>query len=657
MKSCDQHERKQDSASVWTPRRATALIGMLPLLLSVNAHAVQFDFYDNEITGSLDTTLSYGAMWRLQERDSSNIADINADDGNRNFSKGLVSQVFKVTTDLSANYENYGLFVRGSAHYDTQIMDKRNDYFNTTDGVEHPSQTYPRDNSFTRDTRKIAGRNAELLDFYVSGSWDIAGYPLSGRLGRQVLNWGESTFYRGGINAINPIDAARFHLPGSEVKEVLIPMESLSFNLGLTESLSLEGFYQWQWRETRLDPVGTYFSDTDLFADGGETAYITVDDPAIKDLLANYSTVASLGLVGNGPYGPNAYLNPNTGTFKVSNIGKDLSARDDGQFGVAFRYIAEELNSTEFGLYFVNYHAKDPQVAIDLRNYQGVDVAGLNALLGPLGLGDAVPGLATLDMVGNAEARRRYVEDIRMYGFSFNTTLGDASVAGEIAYRPNAPISISATDDLLGDVLEQGVFGLTNIYDANVSSGQACTQVAGKQICRGALFDNYERAEIFNASLSTIYNFGPRLSFDSLVGVAEVSGEFIRGSDLKYTSWNGFERRYVGAQDKAYVNSAGDDVQVTRDSYGYTLLLTGSWNDIFAGVTLAPYAVYQDDFKGNSNRVGNFIEGRKAYTLGVDAIYLNSFQVGMQYTNYYGADDNNVMRDRDNISITGKYSF
>ena len=639
-----------------TPRHAGPILGMLPLLLVAQAQAVEFGFADNQVKGSLDSTLSYGAMWRVQGRDSSNVADINADDGNRSFDKGLASQVFKITSDLSASYRNYGLFLRGTAYYDTQIMDKRNDYLGTTDGVERPSQAFPQDDHFTRDTRHVSGRKAELLDVYLSGDWDIAEHPLTGRVGRQVLNWGESTFYRGGINTINPVDASRFHLPGSELKEVLVPVEALSFNLGLTENLSLESFYQWKWKETRLDPVGTYFSDNDLFADGGKTAYTTVDDPQFKELLAGYPSVAALGLLGNGPHGASPYLNPNTGTFKVANIGKDLEARDDGQFGVALRYIAEQLNSTEFGLYFVNYHAKDPQVAVDLRRYQGVDVNALNALLGPLGLGEAVPGLATLDLANNVEARRDYVEDIRMYGFSFNTTLGDASVAGELAYRPNMPISIAATDDLLGDVFSQGLNG-TSLYDASTPANQACAALAGKQLCRGGLFENYERAETYNASLTGIYNFGPQLSFDSVIGVAEVAGEFIRGSSLEYTAWDGSKRRFVGAQDKAYANGEGNDVQISRDSYGYTLMLQGSWDNVFAGVKLSPYVVYQDDFKGNSDRTGNFIEGRKAYTLGADATYLNSFQVGLQYTNYFGAGDNNTLRDRDNVSITGKYSF
>lgn len=634
------------------PWQAGAALALLPLLVANSVQAVEFSFADNQVTGSLDTTVSYGSMWRVQGRGNDNIGDINADDGNRNFDTGLVSEVYKATSDLSARYENYGLFVRGTAFYDTQIMDKRNDYYGTTEGIERPSQNFPNDNEFTEDTRHNAGRKAQILDAYLYGNWDIYEQPVAAKVGRQVISWGEGVFYRGGVNTVNPVDAAKYHLPGSELKEVLMPMEAFSFNVGLTDNLSMEAFYQWKWKETQLDPVGTYFGETDLFAEGGNTAYTTTQDPDLLAIMGAYQAAAGFGLVGNGPYGPNAYLNTDTGVFKVANIGKDIEADDSGQLGVSFRYVAEQLNSTEFGFYFVNYHAKEPQVAIDLTNYAGVDMNTLG------GFGPAGPGVATLDMASNAQARRDYVEDIRMYGFSFNTTLGDASFSGELAYRPNAPISISATDDLLGDLLGQGVTGNTNIYDSNVAGDAACAQVAGKDLCRSQIFENYQRAETYNISLSTIYNFGPLVSFDSVMGVAEVASQHIRGSSLKYTAWDGSSRKFASTTDKAYVSPEnGDSDQISRDSYGYTLLLSGSWNDVYAGVKLSPYVVYQDDFQGNSDRTGNFIEGRKAYTLGMDASYLNSFEVGLQYTEYYGAGRNNSMRDRDNVSLSAKYSF
>ena len=57
---------------------------------------------------NLDTTVSWGARWRIQDRDYSIISpfeggtawSVNGDDGNLNFGKGLVSNTAKATVDL-----------------------------------------------------------------------------------------------------------------------------------------------------------------------------------------------------------------------------------------------------------------------------------------------------------------------------------------------------------------------------------------------------------------------------------------------------------------------------------------------------------------------------------------------------------------------------
>ena len=619
-----------------------ALAGVLPLLVAAPAQAVEFSFADNEVSGSLDTTLSYGQLWRVQGQSRSN-DDVNVNDGNRNFDTGLASEVFKITSDLEMNYQNYGLFVRGTAFYDTQIMDKRNDFY-SGDRAAQPSQNTPNDDRFTRDTRHTAGRDAQILDAYVYGNWDVAERPVTARLGRQVFNWGEGLFYRGGVNTSNPVDGARFRLPGAELKEVLIPVEAVSFNIGLTDNLSMETFYQFKWKETAIDPVGSYFSETDLFAEGGSTAYSR--QPDLIPLAGLYSNLGSTGgLQGGRNVDANGYI-------KVASIGSDINARNDGQFGVAFRYIAEQLNSTEFGFYFVNYHSKEPTLAADLGDYPGLDLNAIAlscAALGPLcpDPARAAGGIATIDVANSVNARRQYVEDIRMYGFSFNTTLGDASVFGELTYRPNLPIGVAATNDLLGDLLRQA---------PQVVQGQQ-VNIGGQPLQLGDEIHNYERVEAYNASLGTIYNFGPSLGFDALTGVAELASEHLRGSDLKYTAFDGSTRYYSGRGDSSYTFGYGRSYQVNKNAYGYTLVLSGTWNDVFAGVNLSPFVVYRDDFEGNSYQTGRFIEGRKAYTLGIKAAYMNSLDAELQYTEFSGGGNNNAVRDRDNIGFNVKYSF
>lgn len=647
-----------------------AFAGVLPLLVAAHAQAVEFSFADNEITGSIDTTVSYGQLWRVQGQDKSN-NDINTNDGNRNFDTGLVSEVFKITTDLEASYQNYGVFIRGTAFYDTQIMDKRNDY-NDANNPAQPSQTYPRNNSFTRETRHKAGRDAQILDAYVYGNWDVGDMPVSGRFGKQVFNWGEGLFYRGGVNTTNPVDAAKFRLPGSEVKEVLVPVEALSFNVGLTDNLSMEAFYQWNWKETAIDPVGTYFSETDLFADGGSTAYTTVgalSNPLFQTVYNGAVSGGFAGLPANfGGLQGTSYLD-NNGVIKVANVGPDINAKNDGQFGIAFRYIAEELNSTEFGFYFVNYHAKEPTIYADLNaSYAGLNIdqlASLGRLLGVsassyddlvsqaatnpaaatvLGL---VNGAAAVDVANQVNARREYAEDIRMYGMSFNTTLGVASVFGELSYRPNLSIGIATTNDLLGDLLGQAAY---------LADGRQ-VNIGGQLVDINDQIHNSERVEAFNTSLGTIYNFGPSFGFDSLFGVAELGSEHIRGSSLQYTAYDGSRRYYSGRGNGSYVSGYDRDDQVNKNAYGYTLVLSGTWNDVYAGVNLSPFAVFKHDFEGNSHQTGNFIEGRKAYTVGMRASYLNSLEAEIQYTEFYGAGQNNGARDRDNIGLNVKYSF
>lgn len=649
------------------------LAGLLPLLGGAEVEAVEFSFADDEIKGSFDTTLSYGQLWRVQGQDKTN-DDVNINDGNRNFDTGLVSEVYKVTSDLEVSYKNYGAFVRGSAFYDTRIMDKRTDY-SGSNNPSQPSQNFPDNDSFTYDTRHSAGRDAQILDAYVYGNWDVGDLPLTARLGRQVFNWGEGLFYRGGVNTTNPINAAQFRLPGSELKEVLVPIEALNFNMGLSDNLSMETFYQFNWKETQVDPVGTYFSETDLFADGGNTAYAVMPQlTALNGLYQGLSAAGAGGLQGGG--GADA-----VGNFKVASIGPDINAKNDGQYGVAFRYLAEQLNATEFGFYFVNYHAKEPTIYADLGSYSGLNLAELTAATTPAiqqavaaqagisvaqlqaalaaapnsplaqayrsTLTSAVGGIATMDVANQVQGRREYAEDIRMFGVSFNTTLGDASLFGELAYRPNMPIGIATTSDLLGDLLMQA---------PQMASG-AHVNIGGNDVGLGDKIHNAERVEMFNTSLGTIYNFGPRMSFDSLTGVAELSSEHLRGSSLKYTAWDGSTRYYSSRGNVPYINGHDRNDQVNKNAFGYTLMLQGTWNDAYAGVNLSPFVIYKDDFEGNSHQTGNFIEGRKAYTLGVRASYQNRLEAELQYTEFYGAGQNSAIRDRDNIGLNVKYSF
>ena len=159
------------------------------------------------------------------------------------------------------------------------------------------------------------------------------------RVGKQVVSWGESTFIQNSINSINPMDVAAFRRPGAEIKEGLIPVNML-LSQGISDALTVEGFYQLEWDQTVIDNCGTFFSTTDVVADGCERMVYAGSD-----------------------FDPN----PANGYRYLPRAG-DRDARDSGQWGLALRWYAAELNDTEFGLYAMNYHSRNPYYSVIAGN-------------------------------------------------------------------------------------------------------------------------------------------------------------------------------------------------------------------------------------------------------------------------------------------------
>jgi hypothetical protein len=111
------------------PRRLplVAAIAAVGLMGSIPAQAFQFDVTD-EVKGSVDTTLTYGALWRVTAQDKNLLAPANGgvrnsanyDNGNANYERGdLVSSLFKMTNDVSLDYKNFGAFLRVLSFYNS----------------------------------------------------------------------------------------------------------------------------------------------------------------------------------------------------------------------------------------------------------------------------------------------------------------------------------------------------------------------------------------------------------------------------------------------------------------------------------------------------------------------------------------------------------
>ena len=117
----------------------------------------------------------------------------------------------------------------------------------------------------------------------MTGAFDAGEAAVDVRLGNHVLNWGESTFIQNGVNVINPFDVTKLRTPGAELRDALEPVPLVSASVAPTSALSLEGFYQLDWKKTEIDPPGTYFSTNDYAGAGGNRAFF--DDPRFSAIL------------------------------------------------------------------------------------------------------------------------------------------------------------------------------------------------------------------------------------------------------------------------------------------------------------------------------------------------------------------------------------
>lgn len=355
-------------------RGATAGARVLALAALAAAPAAAVEFETGGARLSLDTTLSHGLSYRVGDRDDK-VIGVNSDDGDLNYDGGIISNTTRFIGELDVDLGAVGAFGRVQGFVDFVNLEGR-------DRTPLPDEA-----------RDRVGDDLEVLDLYVSAGGDLGEMPVDARVGNMVLNWGESTFIQGGVNVISPFDVTRLRKPGAELREGLLPAPMASVSASPTPELSVEGFYQLRWAETRIDPSGTYFSTNDYASPGGSIAYLADERtaPLVSDLggpnpataegrgLAQLIRAVNVELPGCNPTATGFVgadcLRERDRRFLGVARAADEEPRDSGQWGVALRWYSEALNDTEFGFYFINHHSRLPLVSAYYGTMEGVQNA------------------------------------------------------------------------------------------------------------------------------------------------------------------------------------------------------------------------------------------------------------------------------------------
>ncbi|MBC7102348.1 MAG: DUF1302 family protein [Parvibaculum sp.] len=501
------------------PAKIAGLTGLLLTAGTMNAYA--FDFHYGDINGYFDTTVSTGMLFRVEKPDAKLAAGSS---GDRNFDNGdMIDQTSKAVHDFNLQYHNVGIFARGTYFYNS-VMDT-NDRMN--------------------DATRQAGRSdAKFLDYFVYGDWDLSDTSrLHLRAGSQVVSWGESTFFTNGINQINPQDVVKARQAGAEVKEILVPLPMVWAGVDITGNWSIEAMQMLRWQETEIDPVGSYFSTSNLLGDGINSA-----------------------------------LGPLTRM-------QDREADDTGTYGVSTHFTVEALDYTDFGLYFINYSSYNPAI---------------NVLPDPDGVGPAA-----------AHYFADFVEDIKLYGASFNATVGKTSVAGEFSYQDNFPIQL-------------GGAGL----------GAAVGAAVG-----GTKLDTYRRLGYSQGQVTVTYVFPPNVI--PTTSQTTSATEIVWGHVYQYTN-------------EADLGGVTSNATAIRTSIG------PQWAGLFTLPYLGRFDLngtidFQMGLSGLAPAGGPPGKNTNQLGLALEAVHANKLSMRAEYTRFAGPA--NGRRDRDYAGVSLKYSF
>lgn len=375
------------------------------------AQAFTFANEEGTVKGSLDSTLTYGFATRLKDPDCALVGDpsykggscgsslnvgqwSNGDNGNLNYKKGdFFASYLKGTHELLLKMpDDVKFMARGTWLYDWKAADTRR-------------------SDLTSDAERQLTRNTRILDLWVSKDFYIGENSSRVRFGNQVQNWGESIFWMGGINATSAMDLQKYAVPGTQIKEVVLPAPMISFATGLGNGFNLDSYYQFRWEKHVYPASGGYWSASDIYGKGRQPVYgnntnfnwggVDAESTAKTNGLGRgpAAIAAAQAQLGAAPLGGSA----------AYPILSDKSAKNGGQYGLALHYKPESFKA-DFGFYYVNYHDKFPVLKYDNVNFN---------------------------------YQWQFLENRKMYGVSSNFPLGDWAMGAELSYRPKEAVALS----------------------------------------------------------------------------------------------------------------------------------------------------------------------------------------------------------------------
>ena len=312
----------------WPARPTLLAAAIAATLLSPGAGAFEIDTGNPDLVLRWDNTLRYNHAVRVEQRDDKIGNSAIADEGTYRFDKGeAVAKRLDLLSELDLVYDRkHGVRLSAIAWYDGayDASSRSNPNAPLSNIPSYVNKQYS-----PLVKRLYRGGSGEIMDAFAFTAVDLGEVPVRAKLGRHTVYWGESLLLGGNLHSVayaqNPLDLQKgFATPGVEAKELFRPLNQLSAQAQLTETLSVSAQYLLEWESFRYPEGGTYLGPVDFAFNGPDRQFL-----------------------------------PNPGLGFASR-GTAAEPRQRGEFGLSARWSPEALDGT-VGVYYRNFADKLPQ--------------------------------------------------------------------------------------------------------------------------------------------------------------------------------------------------------------------------------------------------------------------------------------------------------
>ena len=242
-------------------------------------------------------------------------------------------------------------------------------------------------------------------------------------------------------------------------------------------------------------------------------------------------------------------------------------------------------------------------------------------------------------------------------------------MGAEYSFRDNLPLQWSAFELIFGGLQQRGPNGevLSQLERQRLEESNNAN-LAAKPV------DGYDRYNVSQAQFTLIKFFDQVMGASRLSLITEFGATYVHDlpdeDEARYGRSGTFGigtlpldgPNFTGDLCKAganiNTNYCNNEGFTTDFSWGYRTRLVWDYPNAFAGVNLAPQLAWSHDVKGYAPNPGaNFLEGRKAIGVSLEAVYQNAITGNIGYTNFMDGEPYNELTDRDFVSASVSYSF